>query len=60
MIVTLEYSSADIIPLGTITTLVTGLTLLMLLPTFVDMSRAVARAIGSGTTAAALAAGTGD
>jgi len=38
MIVTLENSSADIVPLGTIATLVTGLALLMLLPTFVDMS----------------------
>jgi len=60
MIVSLENSSADIVPLGTITTLMTSLSLLMLLPTFVDMNRTITRAIGSGTTTSTLAAGARD
>jgi len=56
MIVSLENSSTDIVPFGTITTLVTGLALLMLLPAFIDMSWAVARAIGCGTTTSTFAA----
>ncbi len=60
MVVTLENASTDIVPLGTIATLMTGLALLMLLPTFIDMSRTITRAIGSGTATATLAAGARD
>jgi len=42
IVVTLENASTDVVPLGTITTLMTGLALLMLMPTFVNMSWAIA------------------
>ena len=55
MIVTLEDAGTFDVPLTAIATLMTTLTLLMLLPVFVAMMLAVARAIRCRTRATALA-----
>lgn len=59
VIVTLQDAGTLDIPLATVTTFMATLTLLVLLPAFVAMLLAVARAIRCRTWATALATGTG-
>jgi hypothetical protein len=59
MIITLQNTSTLDIPLATVTTFMATLTLLVLLPAFVAMLLAVARAIRCRTRATALATGAG-
>ncbi|KYC14498.1 hypothetical protein WM45_23525 [Citrobacter sp. AATXR] len=59
MVVTLQDAGAFDVPLATVTTFMATLTLLVLLPAFVTMLLAVARAIRCRTRATALATGTG-
>ncbi|VDZ61468.1 Uncharacterised protein [Citrobacter freundii] len=60
MIITLHDAGTLDIPLATVTTFMATLTLLVLLPAFVSMLLAVARAISCRTRATTLATGTGD
>jgi hypothetical protein len=59
MVVTLQNAGAFDVPLAPVTTFMATLTLLVLLPAFVAMMLAVARAIRCRTRATALATGTG-